>query len=373
MPLIAISRAHGLNDFPLHFAFFAALERRGVLDRFDFALDPAKDPAYCAKLIHRFPQLRLTLDVSRPQRLMKAIGERLGRGGRIFAYFDRFDAVCEAPGGRIHPLLSRHNIFQKYPGVRRRAILFHSIEARALENADVRRSVGSCDLVLARTSRSAENAVAAGARGVVATTDIVFSEHPRAPGPEIPGVATALRLPRLGLTEDYMARTWEIVERLERTGRRIDYCPLGGPESGSMELRGYGTSLRPSTGLYGGDEMYSPFVCRRDAIISCRLHTTILALMLGNRKILQFQIESETNKIREIFGEIGLEGLRVRNAADVSWKTVSEFLDSGPVLAEAEVSAALEAAKAKTEVGLDAFEEWLDTLRTTRRRHGGGG
>ena len=46
MPLIAYIRAHGVTDFPHHFAFFGHLEKLGLLDRYQFALDTIYDPMY---------------------------------------------------------------------------------------------------------------------------------------------------------------------------------------------------------------------------------------------------------------------------------------------------------------------------------------
>ena len=149
MPLIAYVRAHGSTDFPHHFVLFGHLEKLGVLDKFDFLLDPMMDPDYCVKLITRFPQLKLTEDVSRPRRWMRYVKDRVGRGYRPFSFLDKFDAVCEAPGGRINELYTTNDVFRFYPKVKRRAILFHSIEAGALKNDEVRQSVATADLVIA--------------------------------------------------------------------------------------------------------------------------------------------------------------------------------------------------------------------------------
>ena len=117
MPIIAYQNAHGANDFPLHFAFFEALERRGILDRYEFALDPFNDIEYCQLLIKRFPQLVLTTDVSFGSRAREFVYRRLGRGAKAMAALEYgFDAVCEAPGGRIHPLYTGGlDIFWRYP------------------------------------------------------------------------------------------------------------------------------------------------------------------------------------------------------------------------------------------------------------------
>lgn len=78
MPLIAYQRAHGDNDYPLHFAFFEALERRGVLNKYVFAIDPRVDYPYCLQLLRRFPQLILTESRSWPRWLMRWVQDDLG-------------------------------------------------------------------------------------------------------------------------------------------------------------------------------------------------------------------------------------------------------------------------------------------------------
>ena len=82
MPLIAYQNAHGANDFPLHFAFFEAIERRGLLDKYDFALDPFNDPSYCQLLIDRFPALHLTSGSSVVSRAREKIHRTFGRGAK---------------------------------------------------------------------------------------------------------------------------------------------------------------------------------------------------------------------------------------------------------------------------------------------------
>ena len=98
MPAIAYQRAHGSTDFPHHFALFGELERRGLLDKYDFALDPSMDLGYCLRLISRFPQLKLTEDISRPRRWQRFVREWIGRGYRPFSFLDRFDAVAKPRG-----------------------------------------------------------------------------------------------------------------------------------------------------------------------------------------------------------------------------------------------------------------------------------
>ena len=163
MPRVAYKGAHGSNDFPLHFTFFQAMDDRGLLDRFDFALDPMLDLNYCLKLKERFPQLQLTTSVSRARKMMGFTAETIGRFYRPFGLLDHFDAVIEGPGGRINPNYTRTDIFRLYPKVRRRALLFHSIEEGILGLDKVRNSIASCDLVIPRTSESAEIARQAGA------------------------------------------------------------------------------------------------------------------------------------------------------------------------------------------------------------------
>ena len=119
MPLIAYIRAHGSTDFPHHFAMFGELERRGLMDKYDFALEPTMDLDYCLKLIKRFPQLKLTEDVSRPRRWMGAVRDHIGRAYRPFGFLDKFDAVCESPGGRINELYTKRDVFRFYPRVKR--------------------------------------------------------------------------------------------------------------------------------------------------------------------------------------------------------------------------------------------------------------
>ena len=75
--------------------------------------------------------------------------------------------------------------------------------------------------------------------------------------------------------------------------------------------RGYGSAARPEVGLSNNSNLYHPFSAVREGIISCRLHTTIIAILAGNRRVLQLQIKSGTNKISEIMSDIGLSSLTV--------------------------------------------------------------
>jgi hypothetical protein len=93
------------------------------------------------------------------------------------------------------------------------------------------------------------------------------------------------------------------------------------------------------------------------------LHTTILSLLAGNRKIIQFQIEAATNKVTEILRDIGLSGLAVRSVDEMKLATIREFVEGNFLLDDAEVNGALAAARLRVENGLDAFEQWLLTLR----------
>ena len=194
MPLIAYTRTHGVTDFPHHFALFGHLEKLGLLDKYQFALDTIYDPTYCLQLIDRFPQLKLVDDVSRPRKWIKNVQEKLGRGYRPLSYLDKFDAVCKAPGGRINGMYLHGDIFRMYPRVQRRAILFHSIEPGALEDPATKASIAATDLVVARTRQSARNAEAAGAKRVCTSSDIVFLEHPRSFEAR-PGIAVAYDCP----------------------------------------------------------------------------------------------------------------------------------------------------------------------------------
>jgi hypothetical protein len=249
-----------------------------------------------------------------------------------------------------------------YPRTKRRAILFHSIEEEAARRPEVRDSVASCELVIARTSRSAATARAAGAKNVVDSCDIFFANHPMSFGYR-PGIAVALRLPMLSADDGYRARVREIHGNLEQRDGPIDLVRIEEPVGSEMRLEGYGSFARPNTGLYHLDSLYLPFLARRDAVVSSRLHTSLIALACGNRKILQFQIEEGTNKAQEIFGDIGLRSVPVHRADDVTWANIERFLDGPPNIPEEEAQAALDQARAKVQRGLDAFLEWIDTIK----------
>jgi hypothetical protein len=361
MPLIAYLRAHGANDTALHYAFFRQLEQRGVLDRYDFALDPMLDYPYCVGLIKRFPQLQLTEDRSHPLRWMRFMRDHLGRGYRPLSYLAKFDAVCEAPGGRIHHEFTKHDIFRFYPRTKRRAILFHSIEERALENPVVKQSVAGADLVIARTTRSAKNARDAGAKHVIEAADIVFGEHPAQPV-HLPGIAAVFRLPTDQGLDAYLANVREIIRHLERLPTQVDFVKNEEPLATEMRNMLLGTYCKPNTGFYADDFMYNPFMHRRDAIITTRLHTTLVSMIYGNRKIFFCHVQSGTNKTEETLRDIGLHSLKVFRAPDMTWQNVEQFLEEGPSLPEPDVSAALDLAKSKVDHAIDALLEWLESI-----------
>ncbi len=160
-----------------------------------------------------------------------------------------------------------------------------------------------------------------------------------------------------------MATLRDIVARLENRGGQVDFVRIEEPLGREMIIRGLGTIRKPNAGLYYEDTMYLPFLSRRDAIVSARLHTTLMSLLYGNRKILQFHIEPGTNKSEEILGDIGLHSLKVHRQPDVNWSLIEQFLENGQTIAEAEAQSALGRAKAKTTEGMNAFLEWLDTIK----------
>lgn len=365
MPLIAYQRAHGGNDFPLHYAMLAAMDRRGLLDRYDFAIDPSLDLPYCLALTQRFPQLRLTTSVSRAARLTAFLQRHGLKGAKYAVQADnRFDAVCEAPGGRIHPHYSHGNsIFWAYPRTAKRAILFHSIEPGVLQQPRVRESIASCQLVIVRTEESAENALTAGVEPsrVVRASDIAFTTD-LSGNAHRPGVAVALRVPDAHAPESYKAELVRIMDHLETLDTPIDHVRIEHQLGEEQVRRGYGALTVPNVQLWYGDFLYVPFRAPRDAIISCRLHTTILALLAGNRAIMQFQVEPGTSKLQQIFDDIGLSSLPVRPKDALTLDNVRDFLANPPLISEAEAQSAIATARRKDEAGLDRLEEWLATV-----------
>ena len=363
MPLIAYQRAHGRNDFPLHFAFFEALDERGLLDKYDFALDIFIDPEYCRLLTRRFPQLVLAVDKSLPRKFFEWTSKSIGKGYRFIGYTDKiFDAVCEAPGGRITPIYTGGlNNFWMYPAVKKRAILFHSIEEGVKPQKKVAESIADCDLVIARTDKSACVATEIGAKRVVKSCDIVFrNKYDNADYKE--GIAVALRIPNIGVTESYLGNVTSILNFLENSERIVDNVRIEEPLGSEMEKRGYLSYEKKNINMFQDDYIYYPFRYKRDAIISCRLHTTIIGLLSGNLNILQFQIESGTSKIKQLIDDLGLNSLALHNITEMKVETLSEYLNNPTPLDKVEVDVAIRKAREKVEIGLDAFEEWLGEL-----------
>lgn len=359
MPLIAYQGAHGANDYPLHIAFFSALKRRGILNsRYTFAIDPTFDPAYSLMLTSLFESTCLSTDVSPIVRARIAIMERFGRGGRPVARLDsRFDAVVEGPGGRIHPLYSGGiDIFWRYPRSNKKAIVFHSIESGVLAQPNTRASIASANLVIARNSQSAAAAREAGCKNVVTSSDIVMAE-PIKQASYKPGFAVALRLPNSGADEAYYAQLRSIINYLSGLGP-VDQVRVENPFGDEQRASEEADRVRKIS-LWGDDNMYVPFLQERDAVISCRLHTTLLALQSGNRQLLQFQVEEGTSKLRQILDDIGLTSLAILPCQELSLRTVERFIEMPETLPEAEVISALKNAQMRVEAGLDAFEDWL--------------
>lgn len=370
MPLIAYQGPHGANDYPLHFSFFEALDRRGLLNKFDFALDPLLDLDYCRALISRFPQLTLVTQQSLTRKLAHFVHRAIGRGIKSIAKADyRFDAVCEAPGGRItSEYVGEGNLFWAYPRVKHRAILFHSIDQSATRITNVARSLAATDLIIARTSQSAQNARMAGAANVVTATDIVFQQN-AVDGPYKEGLAVALRVSRQS-SDEYLKSVRGIIQWLCHAGSPVDFVRVEEPIGCEMSQ-----SLKPHSGrgigMAQGNDMYLPFVSRRDAIISCRLHTTLLAILNGNRRIQQFQIEPGTSKIREVLADLEFD-IPTLTPSELTRERLETFLHGSDVLPAAQVQSALQRAHRLVEQGLDAFEDWLYSLSrpsTTRPYH----
>jgi hypothetical protein len=360
MPLVAYQGPHGSNDYPLHFAFFEAMEKRGVLDRVDFALDPFHDLAYCKALRARFPQLLLTTEQSIPSKLAWLAHRTLHRGAGLISRLPgrRFDAVCEGPGGRIHPQYHCGSLFWRHPRVRRRAVLFHSVEEGILRDRAACESIASCDLVVARSNGTCAVAMKAGLAPskVCTASDIVFTKIP-AETEYRRGYAVALRVPLGGGDSDYSRRLCAVLDYLDAVPG-VDHVSIEKPFDDEQKRRGYAERGE----LYTGDEMYRPFEYRRDAVVSCRLHTTLIALLSGNRRILQYQVEGHTRKLHQIFSDIGLESLRVRSPGSLCAREVQEFLEAGESLDDAEVEAALHRGRKLVEQGLDRACEWLESV-----------
>ena len=366
MPLIVLQNVHGENDAPLHIALLEALERRGVLDAYDFVVDPTLDLTYCSMLVDRFPQVQLHLPEGLMNRSVRRLSEITGRGVRFAAHFSAAsDAVCQSAGGGIHPDYSNSkSLFWRFPNAKRRAILFHSIEQGVIGQRDTAQSIASCDLIITRTVRSSEVAIAVGAaqRAVHVSSDIVFS-RPESNPRTVPGLATALRVDKAIGNDAYLSEIVKILNYFEQLNIPIDQTPIEKPLGQEQLTRGYHKGDHPLIKLWNKQSIYEPFETRRQAVISSRLHTTLLALMAGNLKILQFQIEPNTTKITDILADIGLGSFPVLSKADVSVDTIKDFLEGPENLDQNEVSAALAKARALNEAALDRMEEWLMTLR----------
>ena len=230
MPLIAYQGCHGSNDFPLHFSFFEILERRGVLARIDFVIDPFNDLEYSLALIARFPQLMLKTEESILERFGQELQGVLPHGGRVLSHLNRpFDGVCEGPGGRIHAeYLGDNDIFWRYPRTRRRAVVFHSIESEIPSYPRASASLASTDLVIARSSGSGLNAEKAGARNVVVSCDVVFGKNVTQESYN-PGLAIALRIPDADLNNNSKLNIEEIFEYLRQLGLPVDFIKIEKP------------------------------------------------------------------------------------------------------------------------------------------------
>jgi len=364
MPAIAYQGAHGSNDYPLHFAFFEAMESRGLLDQIDFFLDPSTEYAYCKKLIRRFPQLQLTSSTSLAGLAVHAYARSGARGGGLFAKVNRrYDAVIEGPGGRIHPrYLGNGDIFWRYPTTERRAIVFHSIEGGILRMPRTAASIAGADLILARSTGSAAIARQAGAPRVHATSDIVFSQQ-AADGIERPGGAVALRSPNAQPGAAYIRNVEEIVQYLADLRRPIDCTSIEPPLTDFLDA----AARRNGFFVLNGDEMYMPFLAKRDFVISCRLHTTILALKAGNRKVIQFGVEEGTQKLKQIFGDLGLTQLTIHPRESLNRQTIQSFVEGDDRLDDAQVRESLRQARESVLGGLDILEEWLLSLGKGQR------
>ncbi|QDU55051.1 polysaccharide pyruvyl transferase family protein [Aeoliella mucimassa] len=362
MPLVAYQRAHGANDYPLHFAFFEQLEKRKLLDKYDFSIDTFLDPEYAKRLVLRFPQLVLATDKSPSRKRIEWLKRYIGKGYRWAAKLDRVDAVCEAPGGRLASNYSGNlSNWWLYPRAKRRAVFFHSMEKNVLDAPKLRQSLGEADLFVARTSESGNYARMAGCPKVVCSSDIAFSIQPSSIVYR-DGVAAALRIPHANATEG-KAKVTDLLDYFESdTSRVYDLVRVEEPIGSEMYARNYVCGKHNHMHLYSDDLMYTPFQFKRDAIISCRLHTTILSLLSGNTRILQAQVEMGTTKIQQIKDDLQLSSLSIHQLHDLTVDKVAEFISSGPDLDPVEVQASISLARERNEVGLDAVQEWLESL-----------
>lgn len=365
MPLIAYIGAHGANDYPLHFSFFRELEARGLLDRFDFVVDTFRDPIYAKRLALRFPQLMLGYDLGLPRKMIEQLKTTLGKGYRWLALLDRkVDAVCEAPGGRLTSAYSgKLSHWWLYPHARRRAVFFHSFERELLDSPKVRRSIAETDVFVARTNESAANARASGCPHVVEASDIVFNSEPTSTPFYVPGVAAALRIPNRHVPAGYLETIRDLLDSFEADQSRLyDLVRIEEPIGSEMYARDYVNGTSHHVRLYADDAMYYPFRAQRDVVISFRLHTTIIALIHGNRKLFQAQVESGTTKIRQFAEDLGLSHLRIHGPNDLSVESIRGFIKSGEPLPETEARSAIATARQRNEAGLQAVEEWLESV-----------
>lgn len=365
MPLVAYQRAHGANDYLLHHIFLEELERRGVLDEVDIAIDTFIDPGYACQLVKRFPQLLLAVDVSRSRRWIEMLKATLDRGYRWIAMLDRrFDAVMEAPGGRLN-VNYRSNLsnWWLYPRVKRRAVLFHSLDEGCVHIPRLRDSLRDVDLFVARTSRAAETAREIGCQNVISACDIVFNLDP-GPNRFDEGVAVALRNPGGDSGEAVVSELRKILDRCEKDANtKYDMVRVEEPVGAEMIRRGYSIGRFRNIRMYSGNSMYIPFMARRDAVISCRLHTLIVALLYGNRRILQIQVERSTNKIGEIVKDLDLIDLPVYAVHDLRENTIVSWLDSEKTMIDNErVLRGIDVARKRNATGIDAACEWLRSL-----------
>ncbi len=360
MPIIAYLRAHGGNDFLLHFAFFEQCEKRGILDKVDFALDPSSSRNYCLKLKQRFPQLHLVEELSFARRAMQWTEKSVGRFYGPIGYLDRFDAVCEGCGGHVHGQFMHSNPFRHYQRTRKRAFLFQSIESSALVYSSVKEAVRDADLIIARSKSTAKRAEEAGNKNIVTAIDIVFGLNPS----DIeykPGYSVGLRLPK-DYTESYINELKRLISFLNNQNIPIDYSQAEPPLGNEMNKDSQLFRDFPHTNIFPGDDMYIPFSKKRDLIISQRLHTTLFSLIHGNTAILQFQIQEDTSKVAEILSDIGLSEIKVHKLTDFSLDEIQCFLDKPHVIHQDTLSSALDTARQKVKIGMDAFEDWVATL-----------
>lgn len=282
---------------------------------------------------------------------------------RPLGWLDQFDGVCEGCGGHVHPDYMRSDPFRLYPRTRRRAVLFQSIESGALDIPSVRRGLESADLIICRTSDSCRRATALRTPKIVQAVDIVLGQDPM-DAAEKKGFAVALRVPNHCNDARYFAALRHTLSYLEgRSHTCIDMVRVEDPIGIEMESRGYGKGDVRHIHLVYGDEMYEPFRFKRDGIVSCRLHTTLVALLHGNRQLVQYQLEGNTNKIREILDDIGLNCMPVYGREHFSSARIEDFLnDPADPIDEAKVCDALANARAMVQSGLDEFEKWLQSL-----------